>query len=817
MFNQKVEDLELESENLTRYKEQIDLEKSELEKQIEIIEAVKSKMVEVVPEVAETFDAILNGTMSINDLSSKQKNQLRNIDLVHGSNLKAGQTDSDEYDEDNDAVKLGDENRTTNKKLKHRQGTEEEHKSRHEEISNQNMPTIEQVAQMAEEFEKLEIENQQLVAKLRELIDEDGNPIPPEEFIAEFQEQNSQLEEQKIIVEKMHGELEDLGQKLEALLQENEEKDSLIQERNQHIGELEVRYNEMLEKMDQFQALEEVQDLITKYQELQAMYEDQVQKNQELVEAIQTIEQGEIGEEQKEQILEEFEKLNRKNETLREALEAKEGDGVSKLVAIYENQLDTLVQENQALVAALKDMGIEDEGKIAEVLEKYKTYPQDLNQDDHETKTADYSNNLNSLKDADSTNELAELLKAASQELQQLKRKYELLRQSEIENEEQVRQLKMENAELREIAKNSGSYEVSKKSRVEGSEKDHETLLKENDQLMEILKTAADEIRLLRSKYGEAVSELNTHAKGNHQVADLIQDDLNDAKSKIEDFQSFNKKLWESLEDIKSEKSKLLAKIKKLEAWCKEKGLGLPPITERDSNLKGNSGTSNIDLQEASSYHAKRGNSAEKDQLEDEELTVEKLVELLLFTVQLMEGIRQTAVNDADTQGERLAAIVEMIDNFEIMGESQQGKFDLNFISQRLIEQKIKTQESDDQVERSKDSKQSPIHKNQTNNNQKSQNGKVLRTEASGSEIQVRISTLPLNKQKSRADFDDDAQYFKQKLNEACQLLEEKDSYVNYKILLLTKRSTTSKRNLRRCSRSMKIQSFQETTRISRV
>jgi hypothetical protein len=136
MFNQKVEDLELESENLTRYKEQIDLEKSELEKQIEIIEAVKSKMVEVVPEVAETFDAILNGTMSINDLSSKQKNQLRNIDLVHGSNLKAGQTDSDEYDEDNDAVKLGDENRTTNKKLKHRQGTEEEHKSRHEEISN---------------------------------------------------------------------------------------------------------------------------------------------------------------------------------------------------------------------------------------------------------------------------------------------------------------------------------------------------------------------------------------------------------------------------------------------------------------------------------------------------------------------------------------------------------------------------------------------------------------------------------------------------------------------------------------------------------
>lgn len=110
---------------------------------------------------------------------------------------------------------------------------------------------------------------------------------------------------------------------------------------------------------------------------------------------------------------------------------------------------------------------------------------------------------------------------------------------------------------------------------------------------MDILKTAADEIRLLRSKYGEAVSELNSQTKGSHQVADLIQDDLKDAKSQIEDFQTFNKKLWESLEDIKSEKAKLLAKIKKLEMWCKEKGLGLPPITERDQTNFGGTNSSN--------------------------------------------------------------------------------------------------------------------------------------------------------------------------------------------------------------------------------
>lgn len=62
-------------------------------------------------------------------------------------------------------------------------------------------------------------------------------------------------------------------------------------------------------------------------------------------------------------------------------------------------------------------MGFSGQEKIAEVLEKYKTYPQDSNLEEQETRTADYSNNLNSLKDADSTNELAELLKAASQEL----------------------------------------------------------------------------------------------------------------------------------------------------------------------------------------------------------------------------------------------------------------------------------------------------------------------------------------------------------------------------------------------------------------
>lgn len=75
---------------------------------------------------------------------------------------------------------------------------------------------------------------------------------------------------------------------------------------------------------------------------------------------------------------------------------------------------------------------------------------------------------------------------------------------------------------------------------------------------------------------------------------------------------------------------------------------------------------------------------------EEGDLSVEKLVELLLFTLQLIEGIRQTAVATDEPEIARLEAIVDMIDNFEMMGESEEGKFDLNSIFQRLMEQREK-------------------------------------------------------------------------------------------------------------------------------
>ena len=74
--------------------------------------------------------------------------------------------------------------------------------------------------------------------------------------------------------------------------------------------------------------------------------------------------------------------------------------------------------------------------------------------------------------------------------------------------------------------------------------------------------------------------------------------------------------------------------------------------------------------------------------IEDGDLSVEKLVELLLFTLQLIEGIRQTAVTTEEPEIDRLEAIVKMIDNFEMMGETEHGKFDLNSIFQRLMDQR---------------------------------------------------------------------------------------------------------------------------------
>lgn len=59
---------------------------------------------------------------------------------------------------------------------------------------------------------------------------------------------------------------------------------------------------------------------------------------------------------------------------------------------------------------------------------------------------------------------------------------------------------------------------------------------------------------------------------------------------------------------------------------------------------------------------------------------MDKLVELLLYTFQFIEGIRETAISTEAEELKRLEAIVDVIDNFESMGEVEEGKFDLNSI-----------------------------------------------------------------------------------------------------------------------------------------
>lgn len=65
---------------------------------------------------------------------------------------------------------------------------------------------------------------------------------------------------------------------------------------------------------------------------------------------------------------------------------------------------------------------------------------------------------------------------------------------------------------------------------------------------------------------------------------------------------------------------------------------------------------------------------------------MDKLVELLLYTFQFIEGIRETAIQTDAKELERLEAIVDVIDNFESMGETEEGKFDLNSVFQKLVD-----------------------------------------------------------------------------------------------------------------------------------
>lgn len=77
------------------------------------------------------------------------------------------------------------------------------------------------------------------------------------------------------------------------------------------------------------------------------------------------------------------------------------------------------------------------------------------------------------------------------------------------ENEE----LKIQNENLVTIIENGSQIDEVDEDREEDGVKTPNTLMQENEQLVDVLRNAADEINELRIKYAEVVSQLNQNVK----------------------------------------------------------------------------------------------------------------------------------------------------------------------------------------------------------------------------------------------------------------------------------------------------------------
>lgn len=308
----------------------------------------------------------------------------------------------------------------------------------------------------------------------------------------------------------------------------------------------------------------------------------------------------------------------------------------------------------------------------------------------------------------------AQLLKYTTEELANLKDSYDQLKESYEQNLEQMEVLRRENDELREDlikivgAQEGGLEEEGQEERVqevgeeeamgegEQDERTNEEIIDENEQLIELLRELSQQIGALKEAYVEVINALFTkneerEAKGLNYAefvtsAEEMQEQVKNSQHErgIDNMRDFNKGLRESVEFYESEKNRMIARIQKIEAWCREDEQGLVEGTERGQEEGVEEGVE----EQGQDNIAEEGQEEGQAQEADEELSVDKLVELLLITLQLIEKIRETANAEEASELERLEAIVDSINKFEQMGDSGEGNFELATILQKIVDNK---------------------------------------------------------------------------------------------------------------------------------
>ena len=129
-----------------------------------------------------------------------------------------------------------------------------------------------------------------------------------------------------------------------------------------------------------------------------------------------------------------------------------------------------------------------------------------------------------------------------------------------------------------------------------------------------------------------------------------------------------------------------------------------------------------------------------------------------------------------------------MIDNFEMMGESEDGKFDLNAIFQRLMDKKREGEYTDNSEG---DSEQGQIQSKYARAQQQEDEGLEGDEEQQGFSGRRRIeyenARLQRGEGSDEQEDDDEMSYETLRANfeRACELLEEKDAQVFFCVLTL--------------------------------
>lgn len=283
-----------------------------------------------------------------------------------------------------------------------------------------------------------------------------------------------------------------------------------------------------------------------------------------------------------------------------------------------------------------------------------------------------------------SGNKESERLRTTTEELNILKIKYDELALVAAEHEAVAKDLRCRldqyERERREFARSSaerGVYEGSSgSSQVENffaSTKEVPQIIKENSELIEILRKAAVEI--------QSFKEL---LPADEEIEDVIhQTDFLDALKEIHDSSAqrslpelleFNQGLWESVEHYRQLKQKILNNVNSREGQTSSGRLVMGVDTPNTpwSGATGRSPEGTVERSGGAGIPEIDEPTGGSASVEDE-LSPEQLVELLLQVLQLCEQMRniarQAPSDNVQEANSRLQHIAELIEEFRLFGE----------------------------------------------------------------------------------------------------------------------------------------------------